>query len=487
MTPELPGEITRLLEDIREGEIGARDRLIELVYATLREQAGDLMRRERAGHTLPATAVVHEALLKLLQGGVLASREGGEQAAALQYLGDMRAALDADAGLPMIRRAFELGLTEPAECGFAAGLLAETSADAVAGFTDAVRTDPTHRRANEMLVWTLLLMGRREEARQRLAVLQGYYPADGRIRLVTALLAAYDDDDAAMTEHLRQCESILTPGEYALAHFSVTKFRECLDPDMLMDNQRVANFLAGILNQFGEVIAKRAAERGRLANLSFPPILQKTFGQFFPAGASIPIIPPNPLSERIANAVQRFPEGTLWLMLAKLRYQDGKYPESLAAAEKALATPALLNIRPAALEAALLAEAELHFRDRANHLKPRAAVVRERLRAIVAERGVRARNGAPLVDMANAIGELELARLIAQELVRQDPKNPISWDLLAIMESKLNNKLKAIGHFRKALEQPQDAGYRAAVEGRLKQSIEEARKQAAEFLATPSQ
>jgi RNA polymerase sigma factor (TIGR02999 family) len=72
MAEELPGEITRLLSDIRADVDGASDELIELVYATLREQAAGLMRRERAGHTLPPTAVVHEALLKLLGGGVLA-------------------------------------------------------------------------------------------------------------------------------------------------------------------------------------------------------------------------------------------------------------------------------------------------------------------------------------------------------------------------------------------------------------------------------
>src|SRR5262245_56206267 len=45
---------------------------MEVVYAELRRIAADLMRKERAGHTLEPTAVVHEAFLRLFQGSALA-------------------------------------------------------------------------------------------------------------------------------------------------------------------------------------------------------------------------------------------------------------------------------------------------------------------------------------------------------------------------------------------------------------------------------
>ena len=41
------------------------DRLVELVYDELRVLAGRALRRERKGHTLQATALVHEAYLAL--------------------------------------------------------------------------------------------------------------------------------------------------------------------------------------------------------------------------------------------------------------------------------------------------------------------------------------------------------------------------------------------------------------------------------------
>jgi RNA polymerase sigma-70 factor, ECF subfamily len=60
------GEITKLLLKMRAGDVDAQDRLIELVYDDLRRLAGRCMRRERAGHTLRTTALLHEAWINLV-------------------------------------------------------------------------------------------------------------------------------------------------------------------------------------------------------------------------------------------------------------------------------------------------------------------------------------------------------------------------------------------------------------------------------------
>jgi RNA polymerase sigma-70 factor (ECF subfamily) len=59
------GEITRLLARIAAGDREAEARLIPLVYDELRRLAGAYMRSERGEHTLQATALVHEAFLRL--------------------------------------------------------------------------------------------------------------------------------------------------------------------------------------------------------------------------------------------------------------------------------------------------------------------------------------------------------------------------------------------------------------------------------------
>jgi RNA polymerase sigma factor (TIGR02999 family) len=58
-------QVTLLLEAVARGESGAPDRLLELVYAELRGLAAGRMAREGAGHTLQATALVHEAWMRL--------------------------------------------------------------------------------------------------------------------------------------------------------------------------------------------------------------------------------------------------------------------------------------------------------------------------------------------------------------------------------------------------------------------------------------
>jgi RNA polymerase sigma factor (TIGR02999 family) len=64
--PAPPGEITRLLLAWRQGDRNALDRLIPLVYAELHRMAERHLRRERPGHTLQPTAIVHEAYVKLI-------------------------------------------------------------------------------------------------------------------------------------------------------------------------------------------------------------------------------------------------------------------------------------------------------------------------------------------------------------------------------------------------------------------------------------
>ncbi len=61
-----PDEVTRLLADWRQGDAHALGRLIPLVYAELRRRAAGQLARERGGHTLQPTALVHEALVRLL-------------------------------------------------------------------------------------------------------------------------------------------------------------------------------------------------------------------------------------------------------------------------------------------------------------------------------------------------------------------------------------------------------------------------------------
>lgn len=66
-------DVTLLLQRLQQGDSLAADELAPLVYTELRRLAAAKMARERPGHTLQATALVHEAWLRLGD-GVFANR-----------------------------------------------------------------------------------------------------------------------------------------------------------------------------------------------------------------------------------------------------------------------------------------------------------------------------------------------------------------------------------------------------------------------------
>lgn len=59
-------EAQRILEAAAQGDPGAADQLLPLVYQELRSLAAHKMAREASGHTLQPTALVHEAWLRLV-------------------------------------------------------------------------------------------------------------------------------------------------------------------------------------------------------------------------------------------------------------------------------------------------------------------------------------------------------------------------------------------------------------------------------------
>ena len=59
-------EVTDLLRDWRGGEVQRSDRLLGLLYADLKRIARRQLARERRGHTLQTTALVHEAYVRLV-------------------------------------------------------------------------------------------------------------------------------------------------------------------------------------------------------------------------------------------------------------------------------------------------------------------------------------------------------------------------------------------------------------------------------------
>lgn len=67
--PDDPGTITLLLDQVRAGDAAAMNRLVDHLCQEMRTKADAMMFRERASHTLQATALIHEAYLRCFHEG----------------------------------------------------------------------------------------------------------------------------------------------------------------------------------------------------------------------------------------------------------------------------------------------------------------------------------------------------------------------------------------------------------------------------------
>lgn len=62
----MPQDVTQILLNWQEGDADAPAKLMPIVYEELRRLARNYLQRERADHTLQATALVHEAYLRMV-------------------------------------------------------------------------------------------------------------------------------------------------------------------------------------------------------------------------------------------------------------------------------------------------------------------------------------------------------------------------------------------------------------------------------------
>ena len=60
------GNVTQILNALEQGDGQAAEELLPLVYSELRRLAAEKLAREKAGQTLQATALVHEAYIRLV-------------------------------------------------------------------------------------------------------------------------------------------------------------------------------------------------------------------------------------------------------------------------------------------------------------------------------------------------------------------------------------------------------------------------------------
>jgi RNA polymerase sigma factor (sigma-70 family) len=86
----MSANVTQILQAIEQGDPRAADELLPLVYDELRKLAAQKMAQEKPGQTLEATALVHEAYLRLVTGPVAPAPGAGDVASAPGAFGNQQ-------------------------------------------------------------------------------------------------------------------------------------------------------------------------------------------------------------------------------------------------------------------------------------------------------------------------------------------------------------------------------------------------------------
>lgn len=112
-------DVTQILSAVERGDAGSTERLLPLVYDELKKLAARRLAREKPGQTLQATALVHEAYLRLAGGGAAAGWESrghffAAAAEAMRRILVERARRKAGPKAGGGRRRVDLGAVEPA-------------------------------------------------------------------------------------------------------------------------------------------------------------------------------------------------------------------------------------------------------------------------------------------------------------------------------------------------------------------------------------
>lgn len=386
------------------------------------------------------------------------------RAAALLWLGDLRLGLHSEEAIPLIRQAQELGLDDPTDQAYAAGLLAESTEESLQHFRRALEIDPSHRRANEMLFLTLVSLGRRTEAAERLAILKAAYPEDLTTHIGSALLAVHSSDAAEVNRHLDACQGLIGNEDREAMRWALGIWRRFRDVDEVMRGTGLTMQLVGMIMRIASEGRRISAHRradGAPGGLALPPALRSSVGRLLDAHL---LFNKARLREALAEATRAHPEGTLFFLLGRLHSDFQDYEAARAALEQALQTPAILEARKAALGSLLEVEYRLS-KPGGPGANPRAALTLARVRTYMAEGGVRGDNGVHLAVLAHNLGDRELALWIATETVRQSPRDPVTHGALGLIEHVGGNHARALTHFDRALAlRPRDEDFRKRIE-----------------------
>jgi tetratricopeptide (TPR) repeat protein len=271
-------------------------------------------------------------------------------------------ASDDEQALAQVAEAARKGLP-PAEAAYAAGLLAETSPEAVTAFRRALDADPFHQRANGMLVLLLTFLGRFGEARDRIAFAEQVFPDDPTFPVLRAQIAALEDDLPAAHALVERAPQ-LSPRQRETARALVEIFWQLRRMEGALGDDPGADLLPLLLKVQTAALKLHALQQDpegvpgeanvvRVGLLfPVPPVLVKAFRRVPPLALPWALGDADGVSRALADLTRVHPDGLFYLARGNALTGAGRLAEADEFFLQAADVPSFVPVaRPALLHA----------------------------------------------------------------------------------------------------------------------------------------
>ncbi|MFH1748994.1 MAG: serine/threonine-protein kinase [Planctomycetota bacterium] len=330
----------------------------------------------------------------------------------------------------LIEQAIEAGL-DPADEAYARAMLAERTPDAVDFFRQALRQDPYHHRANEMLGISLLLLGRLDEARNRLEVSRMVYPEDIGPRGLLALVHALQHDLAAgqaiVDEMQAELGAELADIFRAVLDFvdQINRVDEWNEDAARRMQQQAMQIIGKLMPLYAEMSVAEPDIQDPRDMLNFgvrlPPFLVHGIGRVGRATLLTIAGQVEAALAEVDQAVRAHPEGFLHLSRGVLLRELERIEEAEEAFRLAAETPSVFDFKGLALAYAAHTQWKLADMDGpAPNVEMRTRAVKS-LRKLASLDHLQASDAEWAAQIAVQAGEYDLARMIVFDWRRRAP------------------------------------------------------------------
>ncbi len=390
---------------------------------------------------------------------------------------------DAEPAKKFIQQALERGLA-PADEYYARALLEPKTDKAVEHLEAALEKDRYHQRAYHYLIANLIMLGRREEARENITLGRILFPDDCNLTLLSSWEWAMEGDADSSIAALRDLRPILNDQDFRLAERlfrGLAKSVNTMDHwerglswkemyelgRMVIDFQRLGT--SGIHSDKTQFPLSMEFRPGGSAVAAYSSLL-KMFGWKTALTMSIGV----DVADDLTKMTPLHPDGFLHFVRAQIYFTNDRITEARDAYAAASKLPALIpNVQREALYCLCMTEQLLFLQTKEEErLDAALDALRRRLQC----GPMSSPHSSNVIKLCLKMNELDLARTIIRARLKETPED-VAWQLrLADVERRDSNLLLALRLVERALEQdPQNVPARTFREETLamvRQSLE---------------